>query len=236
MEGKTYKQQSLENIIEKTIRKWQIEQRKKYKNPIRPVITMSRLPGAMGGDLAHKLAAELQIDLYDHEIVEEIAQNANVSQKIVESLDEQDRSVLDDWISSLGEYHMWSYDYLSQLTKVICAIGTHGHSIIIGRGASYILPKEVSLRVLVVAPQEVRVSNVMRNYGASEKDAKRNIMRSEAERRAFIRKYFQADLTEPTNYDMVVNTENTDIDIAVRIIKEVFNSRHWYDYGHRHPD
>lgn len=230
MEAKAYNQNSLENVVEKTIRKWQIEQKKKYKNPIRPVITMSRLPGAMGSDLAHKLAADLQIDLYDHEIVEEIAQNANVSQKIVESLDEQDRSVLDDWISSLGEYHMWAYDYLSQLTRVICAIGTHGHSIIIGRGASYILPKDVSLRVLVVAPLEVRVGNVMLKYRASEKDARRNIMRSEAERRAFIRKYFQADLTEPTNYDLVVNTENTGIDIAARIIKEVFNSRHWYDY------
>jgi len=229
-EAKAYNQNALENVVEKTIRKWQVEQKKKYKNPIRPVITMSRLPGAMGSDLAHKLAADLQIDLYDHQIVEEIARNANVSQKIVESLDEQDRSVLDDWISSLGEYHMWAYDYLTQLTRVICAIGTHGHSIIIGRGASYILPKDVSLRVLVVAPLEVRVSNVMRKYGVSEKDARLNVMRSEAERRAFIRKYFQADLTEPTNFDLVVNTENTDIDIAARIIKEVFNSRHWYDY------
>lgn len=229
-EAKAYNQNSLENVVEKTIRKWQIEQKKKYKNPIRPVITLSRLPGAMGGDLAHKLAADLQIDLYDHEIVEEIAKNANVSQKIVESLDEQDRSVLDDWISSLGEYHMWAYDYLSQLTRVICAIGAHGHSIIIGRGGSYILPKDVSLRILVVAPLEVRVGKVMLKYGVSEKDARRNIMRSEADRRAFIRKYFQADLTEPTNYDLVVNTENTDIDIAARIIKEVFNSRHWYDY------
>jgi len=230
MEAKAYNQNSLEAVVEKTIRKWQIGQKKKYKNPIRPVITMSRLPGAMGSDLAHKLASDLQIDLYDHEIVEEIARNANVSQKIVESLDEQDRSVLDEWISSLGEYHMWAYDYLTQLTRVICALGTHGHSIIIGRGASYILPKEVSLRVLVVAPLEVRVGNVMLKYRVSEKDARRNIMRSEADRRAFIRKYFQADLTEPTNYDLVVNTENTEIDIAARIIKEVFNSRHWYDY------
>ena len=187
--------------------------------------------GAMGGNLARKLAAELQIDIYDQEIVEEIAQNANVSSKIVESLDEQDRSILDDWISALGEDHMWSYDYLSQLTKVICAIGTHGYSIIVGRGASYILPKEVSLRVLVVAPLETRVNSVMHKYGVTEKDARRNVMRADAERKAFIHKYFQADLMDPTNYDLVINTENTDVDLAVRIIKEIFNSRHWYDYG-----
>lgn len=222
---------SLENIIEKQIRKWEIEQRKKYKNPIRPVITLSRLPGALGGDLARKIASDLQIDVYDQEIVEEIANNANVSRKIVESLDEQDRSVLDDWIRALGEDHMWSYEYLGELSRVICAIGTHGYSIIIGRGASYILPKEVSLRVLVVAPLEIRINNVMRKYGVADNEARRNVMRAEAERKAFIRKYFQADLTDPANYDVVINTENTDLDLAARLIKEMFNSRHWYDYG-----
>lgn len=222
---------SLENIIEKQIRKWEIEQRKKYKNPIRPVITLSRLPGALGDELARKVASDLQIDVYDQEIVEEIAGNSKVSRKIVESLDEQDRSVLDDWIRALGEDHMWSYEYLGELSKVICAIGTHGYSIIIGRGASYILPREVSLRVLVVAPLEVRINNVMRKYGVTENEARRNVMRAEAERRAFIRKYFQADLTEPSNYDLVINTENTDLELAARLIKEMFNSRHWYDYG-----
>jgi cytidylate kinase len=227
----TNEKPSLEKIIEKQIGKWEIEQRKKYKNPIRPVITLSRLPGALGGDLARKVAADLRIDIYDQEIIEEIARNSNVSRRIVESLDEQDRSVLDDWISALGEDHMWSYEYLGELSKVICAIGTHGYSIIIGRGASYILPREVSLRVLVVAPLEVRVNNVMRKHGVDEKDALRNIMRADAERRAFIRKYFQADLTEPVNYDLVINTENLDLDQAAHLIKETFNSRHWYDYG-----
>jgi cytidylate kinase len=222
---------SLEKMIENQIRKWEIEQRRKYKNPIRPVITLSRLPGALGGDLARKVAADLKIDFYDQQIVEEISRNANVSRKIVESLDEQDRSVLDDWIRALGEDHMWSYEYLGQLTKVICAIGTHGYSIIIGRGASYVLPKDVSLRVLVVAPLEIRVNNVMRKYGVPEKEARRNVMRAEAERRAFIRKYFQADLTDPANYDLTINTENTDVELAARIVKEMFNSRHWYDYG-----
>jgi len=63
----------------------------KSKEPIRPVITMSRLPGARSNALAQKLAKDLEIDLFDHEIVEEIATNAKRSQQIVESLDEQDR-------------------------------------------------------------------------------------------------------------------------------------------------
>ncbi|MCK7504669.1 MAG: cytidylate kinase-like family protein [Desulfobacterales bacterium] len=100
-----------------------------------------------------------------------------------------------------------------------------------GSGASYILPKEVCLRLLVVAPLEARIQNVMRTYKVADKEARRRVIRTEADRRAFIRKYFQADMMDPINYDLVINTEHIDIDLAARIVKETFNSRQWYDYS-----
>jgi cytidylate kinase len=230
MEKSSQTHRSFDKIIEEQIKKWQVTQRKKYKNPIRPVITMSRLPGAGGNCLAQRLADSLKIDLFDHEIVEKIATNSKVSRQIVESLDEQDRSVFEEWINALGEDHMWSYEYLQHLTNVVGAIGTHGHAIIVGRGASFILPREVSLRLLVTAPLDVRVRNVARIFNVPEKEARRRVMRTEADRRAFIRKYFQADLTDPNNFDLVINTENTDLSLAARIVEETFNSRQWFQY------
>jgi cytidylate kinase len=231
MEARPVAQRSFDKIIEEQIKRWQIDQKKKYKNPIRPVITMSRMPGAMSNALARKLAKDLEIDLFDHEIVEEIATNAKRSQQIVESLDEQDRGIFDEWIAALGEDHMWSYEYLLHLTQIVSAIGAHGHAIIVGRGASYILPKEVCLRLLVVAPLEARIQNVMRTYKVADKEARRQVIRTEADRKAFIRKYFQADMMDPMNYDLVINTEHIDIDLAARLVKDTFNSRQWYDYS-----
>ena len=222
-------QHSLERIVEKQIHKWQTEQKRKYKNPIRPVITISRLPGALAGNLARKLSQTLGVDFYDQEIVDGIAQNAKVNRRIVESLDEQDLSIFDEWIAAMGE-HLWAYEYLEQLTRVITAIGTHGYAVILGRGAGYILPKEVILRILVVAPQEKRISNYMEAHKIPEKEARRDVLKIESDRKAFIRKYFQADLVDPTNYDLVINTENIDVDLAAQITGEVFNSRHWYNY------
>jgi cytidylate kinase len=222
---------SLDKIVEEQIKRWQVDQKKKYKKPIRPVITMSRLPGAGGRILAQKLAENLKIDLFDSAIVEEIAKNSNVSERIVQTLDEQDRSIFDDWIQALGEGHMWSYQYLEHLTTVVSSIGAHGHAIIVGRGASYILPKEVCLRVLVIAPLQTRIDNVIKAYGVSESEAKRRILRTESDRKAFIRKYFNADMTDPMNYDLVINTQNFDINTAVKILTEAFNSRHWYNYN-----
>ena len=222
---------SLDKRIEEQVKRWQTDQKKKYKKPIRPVITISRLPGSMASELAGKLAKDLDIDLFDQEIVEKIAESADKSKRVVESLDEQDRSILEEWITALGEDHMSAYEYLHALTNVVGAIGAHGHAIIVGRGASFILPKEVCLRVFVVAPLPVRIKNVMRKFNVSEKEASRQVMKLEAAAKAFIQKYFQVDLMDPTNFDLVINTHSIDIDLAARIIKETYDTRHWYDYS-----
>ncbi len=222
---------SLDKMIEEQIKRWQVDQKKKYKKPIRPVIAMSRLPGAGAHQIAEKIARDLQIDYFDEEIVEEIAVSASVNKRVVESLDEQDRSILNDWLSALGQDYMSSYEYLEHLTKVVGAIGAHGYALIMGRGAGFILPREVCLRVLVTAPFENRVNNFRRQFNVAEHNARMEIMKTESDGQAFIRKYFHADLLDPNNYDLVVNTVNFETDTAVKIIKEAFNSRHWYNYA-----
>jgi len=227
------KKHSLDKIIEEQIKRWQIDQKKRYKKPIRPVITMSRLPGAGGDSIARRVAEDLQIDLFDTEIVSRIAESSKVSKQVVESLDEQDRSIFNDWLKFLDKDHLWSDEYLQHLTRVVSAIGTHGHAFIVGRGAGFILPEEVCLRLLVVAPLQTRIDNVVKAFGVSEEEARKRLLKSESARKAFIRKYFNKDMLDPLNYDLVLNTKNLSIDAASNIIKEAFNSREWYNYNVR---
>jgi len=223
---------TMEQIISSQIKKWQLNKKKKYKNPIRPVITISRLPGSGANTLAKQLSEDLNIDLFDNEIVEEVAKSAHVSESVIASLDEQDRSILDDWIGILErKRHLWPDEYLPHLTKVVGAIAAHGHAIIVGRGSGHILPSEICLRLLIVAPMDVRISNVMYAYDVTHKEAERRIMKTEKDRRAFVKQYFSADLTDPVNYDLTLNTAHYNVEAAVKIVKEAFNSRPWYDYS-----
>jgi len=222
----------MEKIISNQVKKWQLNTKKKYKKPIRPVITISRLPGSGANTLAKQLSDDLNIDLFDNEIVEAVAKSAQVSETVVASLDEQDRSILDDWIAALEEKrHLWPDEYILHLTKVVGAIAAHGHAVIVGRGSGFILPSEVCLRLLIVAPMDVRVRNVMYAYKVTHDEAEKRIMKTEKERKAFIKKYFNADLTDPTNYDLTLNTTHYTKEAAAKIIKEAFNSRPWYDYS-----
>lgn len=228
----TYPGKTLDKLVEEQITRWQSNRKRKYKKPIRPVITISRLPGCDAWNLAKQLSEDLEIDFFDQEIVDQIAKNADVSRRVVETVDEQDNSIVLDWLSTLtAERHLWPNEYLDQLTRLIGTIGAHGHAVILGRGASYILPKEICLRVLVVAPLERRIENVREAYKVSEKEARQNVMGKESERVAFIRRYFHADMLSPVNYDLVFNMEMCEKDAVVEMIKAAYNTRKWYKYS-----
>jgi len=132
------------------------------------VITVSREPGSGGRIVAKTLAERLGFDIFHREIIQKIAESAQVSTTLLESLDEKGLSVFEDWISSLiHKRHLWPDQYLKHLMEIIATIGKHGRAVIVGRGANFILPPEGRLRIRIVAPLEVRVRNLVDSFGVS---------------------------------------------------------------------
>ena len=164
--------------------------------------------------IGERLARRLHLDLFHQEMIHAMARSAKVSSRLLETLDERGLSVLDDWMAYMVDArHMWPDQYMKHLMKVIGAIGRHGGAVLIGRGANFILPPE-----RVIAPFDVRAANVARDHQVSEKDARNRITKTDSQRRAFIRKYFNTSIADPLNYDMVVNTGSVSINGAVEAI------------------
>jgi cytidylate kinase len=220
------KSRSIEQIIEEQIQRWKIMQvEKPIEKPGIPSITVSREPGSGGRVVAKRLAEKLELDLFDQKILHEMAKNTNVNAQLLKTLDEKGLSILEDWISSLVlDRHLWPDQYLKQLMKVIGTIEKHGRAIIVGRGANFILPPDNCLRVRVISPQQARIQNVVNSFNIPENEAKRRVIRTESDRRAFIRKYFNAEIADPVNYDMVINTGTVGVDDAVRAIAAVIGA------------
>jgi cytidylate kinase len=211
---------SIPRITEEQVQRWQImrKEEKEEKRGI-SIITVSREPGSGGRIIASRLAEKLGIDIFHQEVINEMAKSADVSEKLVETLDERGLSILEDWISSLvHERHLWPDRYMQHLMKVVGTIGKHGRAVVVGRGANFILPPEKRFAVRIVADQTWRIQNVAKEFDITPGEAKRRVMRTESDRRAFIRKYFNADIADPTNYDLVVNTATLDLDDTVKVI------------------
>jgi cytidylate kinase len=211
---------SISQIIEEQVHRWQIQQKEKpQEKAIVPVVTISREPGSGGRIVAQNLADRLGFEVFHQEVLHEMAKRAEVSEQLLATLDERGLSILEDWISSLvDDRHLWPDQYLQHLMNVIGTIGKHGRSVVIGRGANFILPPEQRFRVRITAPQRLRIKNVARDFNLSPDEAKRRVIKTESNRKAFIRKYFNADIADPTNYDLVINTETLTADNAVDVI------------------
>ena len=214
------KSRSILQIVEEQVRKWQYPATgPKTSKPKITVITVSREPGSGGNLVARGISEKLGLDLFHQEVIHEMAQSAKVSTRFVQTLDEKAMNVLDEWIAALvDDRHLWPDQYLQHLMRVIGTIGEHGSAVMVGRGANFIVPPEKRMRVRVVAPMDFRIKHVATTFKVPAKAAKRRVVRTMSDRRAFIRKYFNADIDDPANYDLIINTGTVGIDAAVDAI------------------
>jgi len=111
--------------------------------------------------------------------------------------------------------------YVDLIQQVILEMAQQGNVIIVGRGGHIIL-KDMPhvLRLLIVAPEEVRIQTLMERMGINRKEAERRIRQSDRERAAYLKRYFNTTHLDPANYDLVLNTGHLSVDTAVTLIKE----------------
>lgn len=196
----------IQQLVEEQLLRWNKSIAEKRTLP-RPVITISRLPGCNGGAIAEMLAKEFKLDLYSGKIVEEVARSAKMSASVVATLDEKGRSMIEDWLSVMDrDRNIWSYQYMDHLVRVMGTIARHGEAVILGRGGSFLIAPEQQFRIRLVAPRDVRIRSVMKRFGVARKEAEQRISLVESERRSYIHKYFNAEINDPVNYDLVINT------------------------------
>jgi cytidylate kinase len=217
---------SVEKLIEEHVKRWQLlSQKPKEEQLPRSVVTLSREPGSGGMLVAKTLAEICGLDLYNKEVIDEIAKNAKISRRLMDTLDGRGLNVINEYISAIvHQAHLWPDEYLRQLMRVISTIAKHGQAVIVGRGANFVLPPEKRFRVRVVAPREVRVKRVANEHGISEKEALSRIIRTNSNRKAFIRKYFNADIADPLNYDIMINTGIMSVQKAASMISEAISA------------
>ncbi len=189
------------------------------------VVTVSSDPGSGGQIIAKGIADQMGYDLFQRDIIREIADRADISASVIDSIEKEGLSGIEDFIATLvSRRYLWPEMYLEQLMKVISVIGKHGKAVIAGRGANFILPQNERLSIRVVAPMDLRILNISRLLNISEDEARKRVIMKEAKRRAFIRKSFNADISDPINYDLTFNTEFIRYEAAVEVVRQLLES------------
>ena len=133
---------------------------------------------------------------------------------------------MEDWLESFqANGSLSSYEYIVALKRVLFAIAAHGSAVILGRGGNFCLPPERRIGLRLVAPLDTRIQNVMKERKCSRTCASENIAKLEMEQRKFVKKYFDADITDPARFHLVVNTALVDSESIVRLVKAMIEAR-----------
>lgn len=171
-----------------------------------PVITISRTVGSGGDYVAGKIADRLGIEIFGSEIINAIATEANVSASLMEALTEK-LDAVDAWIySAVFGKHASRDDYVHFLSTVIRGL-YHTGGVIVGRGSHVILAGRDVLRVQIVGSVEACATRVSEQQGMSYAEAKRSVQDSNKRRGKFVWDLFHSRYNDPTNFDLIINTD-----------------------------
>jgi cytidylate kinase len=222
-----------DKLIGKQMRRWEIDQRLKarfQRDEVEcatetPIVTVSRQWGSGGTNIAKLVAKELDLHLYDREIIDRVAELSGADPRHIEDHDERQQGIMNELVLHLLEGRRTSSSsYFRALVRVVRRIAKGGNALIVGRASTCILPD--SYRVRIVAPEPIRVARLAELHDFDLRQARRMVLESDRQRYHFIRANFSCDPNDPLGYDLVINTERCSIEhAAALIVKGVLDRR-----------
>jgi cytidylate kinase len=217
---------NIEVLIDRQMRRWDLQQ--VTEGPILrpPCVALSRLPHSGAAEIGQLVAERLDYGFFGREIVDQIAGERGVQRQLVAGLDEKIHGTIDRYVADAFRVHAFTEsDYLRHVVRVIATLGNRGMAVILGRGAVFILSPARALRVFVVAATSARIGRLAESRGLSHEQAAEMIGDEDARRREFFRHQFGVAPDDPLHYDIVLNTGTLSIDAAVDVIIDALSCR-----------
>jgi cytidylate kinase len=198
------------------------------------IVTLEREYGSGGAMIAKGLAARLGWKVWDEELTAEIARVAKVDHRAALRCDERCDSLLyrlfkvyargsyERTLPLEGESQMFDADQMvAVLHRVVEDVASRGNSVIVGRGAPYILRNRADVfSVFIYASEEEKIRRIM-SLGKSEREAAQLVQEVDSERAAFIRHYFNKEWPLRSLYDLMINSKYGDEHTVETILQEI---------------
>jgi cytidylate kinase len=184
------------------------------------VVTIARQFGALADEVGAALAERLGYRLVDKQAVAN-AVRSFTSMEVSGNVPEIEEKQPSFW-ERLNEERQ---RYRVMLRTAMLEFAEQDRAVVMGMGGGFILGEfSHVLQVFIVSPFSTRVERVARGGtpdrpGPMERDAARDLVRHmDRERAGYLRYLFNVDWTEPSNYDVVLNTGRMSVPDVVEIL------------------
>lgn len=199
------------------------------------VITIARGFGSGGKDIATRLGKELGIPCYERQILTMASDQSNIDESVFVETDEKLRGkYIANWLRRIpvtGVVEPSDSNFVSDVNvfniqaDIIRNLAETESCIIVGKCADDILRNYSNvISVYIEAPRAACVKSIMEKLHVSQKRANRLISETDKYRAKYYNYYTSGkDWTNPTNYDLVLNSDRIGRENCVKIIKEYIN-------------
>jgi cytidylate kinase len=166
------------------------------------IITISRLTGSGGREIATATAEALKFQFIDRKAMDAVIdQQFPVRTEQLSRL-KKDRKVYDEMVRS-----------------AIAEIAAVHNVVILGSGGQFLFARvAASLHVQIVAPLPYRIARVMRTARVDRASAETIIAERDREKEIFLNTLYGRDWRDPAHYDLVLNIDHFSNDVAVEIL------------------
>ena len=201
------------------------------------VITISRQFGAGGKTLGSMIARELGYTFADSEVIERIAEAANVTPTYVEGVEKEagtnltriinkmvNKSLVDRVLGGERGY-MDEQIYLDYLVVIISQMAEEGDVVMLGRGSQYILHDHPeATHILLVDELENRIRFMMKHYELNHKKAAQVVAAEDKRRANLYNRLGKSDFDDPNLYHLVLNMGRFSLDQALKTVTDYVRS------------
>jgi cytidylate kinase len=202
------------------------------------ILTVSRLYGSGGSEVAALVAKTLDWSLLDNAVVDAVAARMGLSVAEVQAREERVPSLVErltaamamgsqEWMSPLAESKRPTDEQLIEVTRhIIEEAIARGPVVLVGRGTQEMLAeRDDTLHVFCYAPRKALIARTMQREGLSAEEAGRLVDDTNKKRDQWVRLHFERDWRAHENYDLSVNTERLGIQGATDLIVTAARSR-----------
>lgn len=199
------------------------------------VITLSRQSGSEGNEITQILCERLGYQYFDKKLMADLAISMGVVPGTITDVS-ADQHEAKGWLERtfanfqkpFGDPSQWTIGAIQDarealsvqaVRKLIYAAYERGNVVIVGRGGQVALAgKPDVLHVRVVAPLETRIKRWQERENLSYNEAKARVHERDLAHIDFVKRFFDADISDPALYDLTINTEKLTPEDAADII------------------
>jgi hypothetical protein len=194
--------------------------------PASLTIAISREVGSRGGSIARRAGTKLGWQVYTQELLEYISQESTMQQDIENAASEAGMRWAAGRLEQLmREQKLSRHPPISNLARIVLALGATGEVILLGRGAGSILPAETTLNVRIIAPLADRIAYMSQLLRLTIEEATEQVRLRDQRRAEFLQTHFHRSPGEVYHYDLLLNSSLLGEELCAELIVQAVRAK-----------